>query len=762
MEDKNQRTEPEIEALLDYANSIIATLREPFLVLDKNLRVISANQSFYTTFEVAGKDVIGQLLTDLGNRQWNIPKLLQLLKEIIPERKVVKDYEVDHKFEKIGERVMILNACQLRVFKQVASLMAVGAAAAEEELILLAIEDITERKRLQEELKGSEECYRRAFETSQDVLLLVHKTKGGILNSNESAQELLGYPHEELLKKKLWEVGVTKDAKDFQGVVTKLERDGVMHYEDIPIKTKKGRSINSEVFLMDRAKVIQCNIRDITKRKQADNLKEEFIRIVSHELRTPLTVIREGVSQVLDGILGDTTAKQREFLSVCLTDIDRLERIIQGLLDMSKVEAGKVQLKKGWVDIISITKGIVSFFGPKAKEKGLELKVNYSEEKIYAYVDADKIIQVFTNLVGNALKFTEKGGIGISVEEKGNNIECAVADTGIGISSKNLGRAFRKFQQFGRVAGAGEKGTGLGLSITKGIVELHNGKIWVESEINKGSKFCFTLPKYTKEEILYESIESNIEIAKKEGKELSLLLFKFDNYKEAEKIYGKEKLQELFLMISGSLKEVVRSAEFVIEGSADEIILLEEVSKQNIPRMNARLKRAIKESIFEFEKERKINFSQGYATYPDDATDAKGLLKKARLAMVSESRERLKKHIMIVDDEPVVIDALERLLSKLGYSNFIKAHDGDEALAKIKNLAPDLVILDMKIPKMDGYMVAGKLKEDANTKDTPILIMSGYKVETDRLKNHAIQGSIPMLEKPFSIEQLDRMVYYLL
>ena len=506
-------------------------------------------------------------------------------------------------------------------------------------------------------------------------------------------------------------------------------------------------------------KELETKIREVEKLNQ---VKSDFISTVSHELRTPLTIIREGVSQVLDGILGDTTAEQREFLSICLVDIDRLERIIKDLLDISKVEAGKIQLKKGLIDIISIAKGTVASFESKAKEKGLELKASYSEEKIYVYVDADKITQAFTNLVGNALKFTEKGGIEISVEEKGNNVECAVADTGKGISSGNLSRVFEKFQQFGRPAGGGEKGTGLGLSITKGIVELHNGKIWVESEINKGTKFFFALPKYTKEEILYESIESKIEIAKKEGKELSLLLFKFDNYKEAEKIYGEEKLQGLFLMISEILKEVVRSGELVTEGSADEIILLEEVGKQNIPRMNARLERAIKEPIFEFEKERKIIFSQGYAIYPDDADNAKDLLKKARLAMVSESQERLKKNIMIVDDEPVVIDALERLLSKLGYSNFIKAYDGDEALAKIKNLTPDLVILDMKIPKMDGYMVFGKLKEDTNTKDTPILIMSGYKVEAGRLKKYTMKESIPMIEKPFSIEQLDRLVYYLL
>ncbi len=286
MKDKKQREEPRVEALLEYANSIIATLREPFLVLDKNLQVISANQAFYATFEVAKKDTIGRLLTDLGDRQWNIPKLLQLLKEITPEKKVVKDYEVEHKFEQIGRRVMCLNACQLRVPKQVAAIIAAkaaaaaaAAAAAEEELILLAIEDITERKRLQEELKESEERYRRAFETSRDGLLLVHKTEADILNSNESAQGLLGYSPEELLKKKLWEIGVVKDDKDFQDTASRLERDGVIHYEDTTVKTQKNLSINAEVFLVNKAKVIQCNIRDITGRKEAEQaLKESEAR----------------------------------------------------------------------------------------------------------------------------------------------------------------------------------------------------------------------------------------------------------------------------------------------------------------------------------------------------------------------------------------------------------------------------------------------------------------------------------------------------
>ncbi|MDD5424584.1 MAG: PAS domain S-box protein, partial [Candidatus Omnitrophica bacterium] len=290
--------ERELEILLNYANSIIATLREPFLVLDINLRVVSANQVFYSAFKTTEKDTIGRLLPDLGDKQWDIPGLLTLLKEVIPEKTAVKDYEVEHKFDRIGERAMILNACQLHVPKKIAAIIAAGVK--EEELILLAIEDITERKHLQTELKESEERFRRAFETSRDGLLLVHKTEGDILNSNESVQALLGYSHDELMKMKLWGIGMVRDHTDFLKVVSRLEKDGVVHYEEARVRAKNGSKINSEVILVNKAKVIQCNIRDITERKRIEGelaqAKEEQYRTLIENL--PQKVFLKDVNSV--------------------------------------------------------------------------------------------------------------------------------------------------------------------------------------------------------------------------------------------------------------------------------------------------------------------------------------------------------------------------------------------------------------------------------------------------------------------------------
>ncbi|MBN1913962.1 MAG: HAMP domain-containing histidine kinase [Candidatus Omnitrophica bacterium] len=229
--------------------------------------------------------------------------------------------------------------------------------------------------------------------------------------------------------------------------------------------------------------------------KKLDDMKNEFINTVSHELRTPLTTIREVIAQFLEGILGETTSEQKEFLRICLEDVDRLKRLIDDLLDTSKLESGKFSLVMEWVDIAGLAKGVIDSFSPRARVRNLEIKKDLPGIKLMAYADRDTIVRVFTNLIANAFKFTDTGHIEISVADKPEYIECFVSDTGKGISEEDLPKVFTKFQQFGRREDVKEKGTGLGLSIVKNIIDLHKGKIWVESKLNTGTKFTFILPK---------------------------------------------------------------------------------------------------------------------------------------------------------------------------------------------------------------------------------------------------------------------------
>jgi PAS domain S-box-containing protein len=241
-----------------YAESIVETLREPLLVLDADLKVISANRSFYRTFKVTPGETIGSFIYDLGNKQWDIPKLRELLEVVLPEKEVFDDFEVEHHFQDIGHKIMLLNARQ--IYRK-----DIGA-----KMILLAIEDITEQKRLESLLIDSEEQYRRLFETASDGIVLLEKREGKITQANPATEKLLGYTEKESIGNSLQDIGVVLDTNDFQSTMQNLNKSGIINYRNVKVETKSGQHIDTEIYLVDRAKLVQCNIRDITERRRRD------------------------------------------------------------------------------------------------------------------------------------------------------------------------------------------------------------------------------------------------------------------------------------------------------------------------------------------------------------------------------------------------------------------------------------------------------------------------------------------------------------
>lgn len=270
----------------------------------------------------------------------------------------------------------------------------------------------------------------------------------------------------------------------------------IRNFTGIPLSENNEKKVL--VFVEDLTEIKRAEkelMRKNTELQKLDKLKSDFISTVSHELRTPLSITKEGINLILDEIPGKINNKQRDVLVASKNNIDRLARIISNLLDISRIQAGKIGINKVRIDMARLVKQVSEFFGNKIKDKGLELRLKLPEYGAMVNADSDKITQVLTNLVDNAVKFTEKGYVGIDVNETDEEVACRVYDTGIGISKDNLPKVFSKFQQFGRIPGAGEKGTGLGLSIAKGIVEAHGGKMSVKSSPRKGTEFVFVLPK---------------------------------------------------------------------------------------------------------------------------------------------------------------------------------------------------------------------------------------------------------------------------
>jgi len=237
--------------------------------------------------------------------------------------------------------------------------------------------------------------------------------------------------------------------------------------------------------------------------QELDKLKSDFLSMVSHELRTPLAVMKGGVTLCLDEIPGKLNETQKDLLQDTLDNINQLTRLITDLLDMSKIEAGKVTLHKDFFDLSALVQKIHKTFSSEAEKKSITLNLDYQEREAPVYADRDKVIQIFYNLVSNAMRYTKAGGsVTLTVREEKKEYICSVVDTGVGISRENMEKLFSKFEQFGRVDGPGYKGTGLGLTIAKGLVEKHGGRIWAKSKLGTGTTFFFTLKKMDNPSIL--------------------------------------------------------------------------------------------------------------------------------------------------------------------------------------------------------------------------------------------------------------------
>ncbi len=266
-------------------------------------------------------------------------------------------------------------------------------------------------------------------------------------------------------------------------------------------RSKEETEIQAAGLAKANAGIQELNQKLEAKNKELeklDELKSHFVSVVAHELRTPLCNISTAASVITEGLVGPIAEKPREHLDMISHAAGGLIDITNDLLDLAKIEAGKMELFLKTFDLLSLIRGAKVGIELRAQKKGVGILERFAKEKVEMSGDPGKIQQVLTNLLSNAVKFTEKGNITIEVEDRGLEVRCVVADTGPGIDSRDLSRLFNKFEQFGKPEKSSEKGTGLGLAISKSIVEAHGGRLWAESEVGKGSRFIFILPKQPK------------------------------------------------------------------------------------------------------------------------------------------------------------------------------------------------------------------------------------------------------------------------
>lgn len=524
-----------------------------------------------------------------------------------------------------------------------------------DEVILLGA-DVTERRRASEKMRvhaknlelansriEKEKAKDEAILESIGEGLIATDDKGRIILANRQAEVMFDMKAQEITGKLITDILSIQDergqkiADKARPTVAALKTGRKTMMKAVYVRPDHSLlplHISVSPVILERKIIGAIGIfRDITQEKEIERAKTDFISTVSHELRTPLTSIREGVAQVYEGILGPINGDQKEFLEIALEEVDRLAAIINDLLDISKIEAGKVALRKTWIVLTDLIKEIMFNYQPVMKNKGLILESYVPDHAVEIFCDPDKIKQIITNLLTNAHKFTEPGGrVDIEVSEKATEVVITVSDTGRGISKENVPKLFDKFVQIGRTAGPGIKGTGLGLAISKNLVEMHGGEIWVDSQVNKGSSFHFSLPKLKRDMVAKENIEHGLKNLGKDGPGLSVLVLKLLRGSAKTKKNVSAETLKIFL------KELDRrfidgSGDAFLNGSDECIIILPLIDKKTAGEIGEEFKLRLAALLDARHEPQKVNL--GISTFPEDADTSELLLRKARVRMTA-------------------------------------------------------------------------------------------------------------------------------
>ncbi len=333
--------------------------------------------------------------------------------------------------------------------------------------------------------------------------LIVVNDAGEVLFVNPVAEKILGVKPSSLLGKSI------ATAKG-DHVITMVDESGS------EVRNIAGQDSNVKDIIKESTAVIEGEsgqtkgtvsiLTGVTQQKKVDDYKTEFVANISHEFRTPLICIQKSIMAIQDELNKGLTDHQKNYIDIAMRNARRLEKMVNDILDMSKIQSGKMQLRHEIFSLQLLVKEVKNTFTVWGKDKSIEIVEDVAQEAISVEADQERLGQVLINLVSNAMKFTPRGGkITVEVKEVDAKnahapedvgmIQLGVRDTGPGLSDEDRKKLFQKFSHAKTVATAGEKGTGLGLTIAKEIVELHHGRIWVESEEGKGSYFAFVIPK---------------------------------------------------------------------------------------------------------------------------------------------------------------------------------------------------------------------------------------------------------------------------
>ncbi|MFZ1043563.1 MAG: response regulator [Anaerolineales bacterium] len=643
---------------------------------------------------------------------------------------------------------------------------------------------MTERKRADNELRLQKQYFETLVQNSP--VAIVTTVQRNIAACNPAFEKLFGFQEAEILGKDLdFIVAPGDEISEAMEYSRQVMKGKVIHGLG-KRKHKDGGTVDVEIFgapvIVDGEQIgiltIYHDIPELVNaRRQAEaaaKAKSEFLANRSHEIRTPLNAIIG-----MTGLLRDTpiTKEQHKFAETIRTSGDTLLAIINDILDFSKIEAGKMLLEKQPFHLASCIESALDLLATKASEKNIELAYIVNENTPNNLLgDVSRLHQVLVNLLANAVKFTQKCEVVISVTaqkigEKERRLHFSVRDTGIGIPEERIGQLFQPFVQVDSSTTRRYGGSGLGLSICHRLIELMNGKIWVESEVGKGLTFHFT--------ILAETTPVTVRL-QPHGVQLDLdgraILIVDDNATNCQVVSRQTAAWGMkpqgFLSAKDALEALKHGEQFAIA-----------VLNMQMPEMNGlTLARAIHKLPETAELPLIMLTSLGFRPEQDETNDFAAFLTKPikpsylfetlAFVLTNQPRATPQKHeappifdhqlgvehplrILLAEDNVVNQQVAIALLHRMGYRPDVVAN-GLEVLDALERQVYDAVLLDIQMPEMDGEEAAQKIKENWPPEKRPRLIaMTANAIEGDR-EHYLASGLEDYISKPIRIEELQR------
>ena len=770
----------------EFSESIINTVREPLISLDQDLRVVAVSRSFYEFFKVKPEETLGQLIYDLGNKQWDIPKLRELLETILPQKTTFDDYEVEHDFANIGRRVMLLNARQI---EQVSG---------KERIILLAIEDITERKEIEAGLektrKELEIIKKLADEASEFAESIINTVREPLISLDKdlrvvavsrSFYEFFKVKPEETLGQLIYDLGnkqwnIPKLRELLETILPqKTTFDDYEVEHDFATIGRRVMLLNARQIEQVRGKerIILLAIEDITERKeiearlehakdaaeQAVQAKSNFLANMSHEIRTPLNGII-GLNELI--LKTSLTSLQEDYLMKSQLSSKALLNVINDILDYSKIEAGKLAFEEKVFSIETVLRNVSDLFEYAILQKSIEIHIDiHPDTPQMLRGDSLRLGQVFNNLVGNAVKFTEKGDITIRVKPINQTktdvqLECSITDTGIGMNKEEQTKLFQAFSQTDTSNTRKYGGTGLGLTICKQLIKLMGGDIWQESIKSVGSTFYFTvqLRKDESEETVSQDTHNL------RGQHF---LVADDNQVERELIGSILSSWGAHPILCGSGEEAIELAthqvfdyliiDWQMPGidGLDAIETLHKELKTTLPKV-IMVTAHIKEELLQASSALLVDKILHKPITPSvlfQSITQPNMIDESEKSVIGK-RFFAEGNVLIVEDNKINQLVARDMLKLFGLTVSI-VDNGKKAVENVKNGSYDLILMDLQMPIMDGFEATRKIREF--NKDIPIVALSAAVMEQDKELTIDV-GMNDHLPKPIDMDELQRIL----